>query len=213
MLKILLADDHPLIRSGVRETLTRSGDYQVVAEAPDGSSMLALLEQHRPDLLVMDLQMPGPPAEELLVRAQEIQPGLKVLILSAHHDPKTLRRLAPCKLHGYILKEEAPEDLLQAVRLVAQGATWFSQSVAQSLLKLSQSEDSSLIKRLTERELSILRAMCQGKDNNTVARELSLSEQTVRNYTSTIYSKLGVHNRVSAVVVALQHDLFQAVSA
>lgn len=204
-MKVLIADDHPLVRWGVRETLGRHDAVEVVGEAQDTQETLALVQRYKPDLLILDLEMPGCAAEEVARQACEVHPPLKLLILSAHNDDKFLRALRSVKLSGYLLKDEAPENLLQAVRTISQGASWFSQAVAHKLLTLNQDNEGSVFAQLTPRERGIMACMAEGKDNITIARELCLSEQTVRNYTSLIYQKIGVSSRVEAVLLAHKH--------
>lgn len=205
-MKVLIADDHPLVRSGIRGTLSRSDAYQIVGEAQDSDETLRLVEQLKPDLLILDLEMPGIPPEELATQARVLHAPLKILVLTAHNDDKILRRLTKVSISGYLLKDEAPENLLQAVRTIGQGAAWFSQAVAQRLLTLHQQEDP--VPTLTPRERQILTLISQGKDNQTIAQELALAEQTVRNYASVIYDKIGVSSRVEAVVWARQQGLY-----
>lgn len=200
MMKIVIADDHPLVRSGVKSTLARSDDVQVVGEAQNSAEAMKLIEQHKPDMLILDIEMPGIPADELTVAAREVVPELKVLVLTAHEDEASIRRLMKVKISAYMLKDEAPENLLQAVRAIGQGAVWFSQSVAHKLMGLNDPEDD--LPSLTPRERQILTQIALGHDNQTIANELSLAEQTVRNYASSIYEKIGVASRVEAVVWA-----------
>lgn len=206
-MKVLIADDHPLVRSGVRGTLSRSDECDIVGEAQDAKETLKLVEQLKPDLLILDLDMPGGPPEELAQSVRQVHPGLKILVLTAHNDDKILRRLTKVSISGYLLKDEAPENLLQAVRTIGQGAAWFSQAVAQRLLNLHQQEDP--VPSLTPRERQILGLISQGKDNQSIAQQLALAEQTVRNYASVIYDKIGVASRVEAVVWARQQGLYQ----
>lgn len=204
-LNIVVADDHPLMRAGVKTALTSQEGYQVVGETRDGPETLRVVGETQPDLLLLDLEMPACEPEHLIKQLLTLQPDLKILIVSAHNDPGLLRRLANARVCGYLLKQEAPEDLLQAVRIVSTGGTWFSQSIAQSLMNLHQSQADDVTARLTDRECQLLHHLCRGSDNATIAEAMSLSEQTVRNYTSTVYSKLGVNTRVAAAVIGLQH--------
>jgi len=205
MMKIVIADDHPLVRSGVKATLSRSDEVEVVGEAQNSSEALKMVELHTPDMLILDIEMPGIPAEELTVLARELVPTLKVLILTAHEDEASIRRLMKVKISAYMLKDEAPENLLQAVRAIDQGAVWFSQSVAHKLMSLSDPEDD--LPALTPREKQILTQIALGHDNQTIATTLSLAEQTVRNYASSIYEKIGVASRVEAVVWARDRNI------
>ena len=199
-MKILIADDHPLVRSGVAATLARSDEVQVVGEASDTVEVLVLTQQHKPDLLILDIQMPGEPVDEVVQKARKLVPQLKVLILTAHADETSVRRLMKVRISAYMLKDEAPENLLQAVRAVGQGAVWFSQTVAHVMMGLQ--EPDNLWASLTPRERQILTEIARGHDNQTIAATLSLAEQTVRNYASALYEKIGVSSRVEAVVWA-----------
>lgn len=205
-MKVLIADDHPLVRWGVKETLGKHDAVEVIGEAQNTSETLAMVGRYKPDLLILDLDMPGCSADELAHQVCELHPPMKVLILSAHNDDKFLRKLRKVKLSGYLLKDEAPENLLQAVRTIGQGASWFSQAVAQKLLSLNQAPEEDLFAQLTPREREIMQLMADGKDNMTIASELCLSEQTVRNYTSLIYQKIGASSRVEAVLLAHKHQ-------
>lgn len=199
-MKIVIADDHPLVRSGIRATLARCDEFEVVGEAQDSQEALKLIQQHQPDLLISDVEMPGLPADELTLAARQLLPQLKVLILTVHADEATIRRLMKARISAYMLKDEAPENLLQAVRALKQGAAWFSQSIALKLMNLSNAQDD--LPALTAREKEILQEIALGHDNQTIANRLSLAEQTVRNYASSIYEKIGVSSRVEAVVWA-----------
>lgn len=208
MIKILVADDHPLVRSGVRATLAQSGETEIVAEAHDFGEALQLIEQHSPDLLLLDVEMPGGRPEALIASARELLPQLKVLILTSHTDTPTIRALMKAKISGYILKDEAPEHLLQAVRVVSSGATWFSQSVMTKMMQAPDEQEDALAV-LTPREKQILQLLVAGKDNGSIAEEIHLAEQTVRNAVSSIYSKINVSSRVEAVVFIRNRGLFQ----
>ena len=208
MLKILIADDHPLIRSGVKATLSASDDVQVVAEAPDFNEVLPLLEQHRPDLLILDVEMPGGKAEVLVVQARQILPDLKILILTGHDSGSTIRALMKTKITGYLLKHEAPEHLLQAVRVLGNGATWFSQGVMAKFLETGVDED-EVFQTLSPRERQLFQLLVAGKDNAAIAAEVHLAEQTVRNAVSSVYSKIGVSTRVEALVLARNRGWFE----
>lgn len=203
----MVADDHPLVRSGVRATLSQSDEITVVAEAHDFKEAVDLLGKMKPDILLLDVEMPGGKAENLIVTAREMQPNIKILILTSHAEAATIRALMKAKISGYLLKDEAPEHLLQAVRVLGSGATWFSQGVMEKMLNSTDVEDELVA--LSPREKQILRLLAQAKDNATIADELSLAEQTVRNHVSTLYSKLGVASRVEAIVWVRERNLFE----
>lgn len=199
--RILIADDHPLVRFGVKTTLQRATENEVVGEACNAEETLRYVRSLKPDMITLDLDMPGPcTPEDLAAQCLEVHPTLRILVLTAHDDEATVRRLKKIRLSGYLLKDEAPEHLLQAVRAIQQGAVWFSQSIAHKMMGLDLQEDAA--PTLTPRERQVLAAIGKGVDNRTIANELSLAEQTVRNYATTIYEKIGVTSRVEAAVWA-----------
>lgn len=206
-MRIVLADDHPLIRSGIRATLVGQDSMQVVAESEDGDQALQDVLKHRPDLLMLDLSMPGLPARQLIAKARAALPDLKILVVTAYDDDRHVRSLADVPISGYLLKEEALENLLQAIRVIQQGAVWFSQSVVDKIRGFSRRASQTDALALNPRDLQILALLGRGLDNQVIAREVSLAEQTVRNYVSTLYQKIGVNTRAEAVVWARDHEI------
>lgn len=193
---IVLADDHPLLRAGIVTALKLNPQFQVVGEAGAGDGVVELLQQHVVEILLLDLKMGSEDPCRLIRRCREIQPGLKVLVLSAYTDPDYLYRLRDVGIQGFVVKEEAPVSLVQAVRVVAAGETWFSQSVLHMLRNLAE----ALEVRLTDREEQVLQAISLGKNNQAIAVHLKISKETVRRYITSLYSKLGVRTRVEAVL-------------
>lgn len=187
--------------------LSRDESLQVVAEAADGTEALRLVLQHKPDLLLLDVSMPGLTSDQVILRAKEAVPELKTLILTAHDEEVYVRMLTKVPISGYLLKDEAPENLLQAIRCIRQGAVWFSQSVASRMMGLTASQAERIPFDLTVRELEVLEGIARGEDNVVIAQRLNLAEQTVRNYVSTLYSKIGVPTRVMAAVWARERGI------
>ena len=205
LIRVLLADDHPLIRAGLRTTLETEMDIVVVGEASDGDQAQQECIALQPDVLVLDLSMPGPPAVATIASVRELCPRTRVVMLSAYNDDAFLRGLLQAGALAYVLKDEAPEALVQAVRSVARGGTWFSQSVIARLVIPSTPAEGNT-PPLTARESQVMRMIGQGWDNARIADELCLSEQTVRNYVSRLYSKIGVQTRAEAVVWARDNE-------
>ena len=203
--RILIADDHPLVRSGVKATLSRSEDNMVVGEACNAEEALRLVLAFKPDVITLDLDMPGLSAEDFALQSLAAHPSLKILVITAHDDEATVRRLKKVRISGYMLKDEAPENLLQAVRAIQQGAVWFSQSVAHKMMGLDTPDDPAPM--LTPRERQVLAHIGKGLDNQAIASQLHLAEQTVRNYATNIYDKIGVSSRVEAAVWARDRGL------
>lgn len=200
-LQVLIADDHPLVRAGVMATLEPFPEFNVTGQACSGYEVVKMVQERSVDLLVMDLEMEGPSVVSILNTCQEIQPKMKVVILSSHIEESYLTPLKGLGISGYVVKDEATDSLLQALRVVAAGSVWFSHIILQKTLAISeQNRGEAPFQRLTPREKQVLDKIRQAKDNQTIADELKLSKQTVRRYATLIYEKLGVKNRVEAIV-------------
>jgi len=204
-IRVLIADDHPLIRSGLSMALQTEPDIVVAGEVSDGDEAQRQCAGLQPDVLVLDLNMDGPPAVATLASVRELCPSTRVIILTAYDDDAYVRGLVQAGAMGYVLKDELPETLVQAVRSVARGGTWFSRPVVETLFHAKHAESDA--PPLTERESQIMRLITQGWDNARIAEELSLSEQTIRNYVSHLYRKIGVQTRAEAVVWARDHGM------
>jgi NarL family two-component system response regulator LiaR len=199
--RIVLADDHPLIRSGLRARLEAEPDIVVVGEAADGDEAQQRCRDQPVDVLVLDLHMPGPRATTTVGFVRENCPDTRVLVLTAYDDDAYVRGLVAAGVAGYLLKDEVPDALVQAVRTVAHGGTAFSRSVV-AVLSHSARQASPTDPVLSDRERELLDLLSRGWDNARLAQELRLGEQTVRNYLSRLYSKLGVRTRSEAIVWA-----------
>lgn len=205
LMRVVVVDDHPLVLSGIKTALSRVEGLQVVAEATTGDGALEAVLAHKPDLLILDISMPGLRADQVVLQARVHLPELKTLILSAFDDDVYIRRFSQVPINGYMLKDEAPEGLAQAVRVIQQGAMWFSHSVASRILAMNRvpTQDISLF---SDREKEVLGLLLKGLDNQAIATSLSLARQTVRNLVSTIYQKMGVNSRIQAAVWAQDHN-------
>lgn len=205
-IRIVLADDHPLVLAGIRLSLGEEGDVEIVGEAGDADQALELCETHRPDVLLLDLSMPGPPSTEVVRRLGESCPATRVLVLTAHDDEAHVRLMIRAGVTGYLVKDEAPENVAQAVRAVSQGTLWISGTVAAKVVRhLGEPADGP--HGLTRRDLQILYRVSQGLDNAAIAADLNLSEQTVRNYVSEVYSRIDVKSRAEAIVWARERHV------
>lgn len=200
-ISIVIADDHPLIRSGLQSSLTSETGLRVVGQAANGEEAQRLCEDHQPDVLLLDLRMPGPSALETLAYLRQHSPHTRVLMLTAFDDEAHVRGLVEAGVAGYMLKEEAPTTVSEAIRAVMQGCTWFSQSVAQKLAMPTESTT------LTQREQEVLRLLAHGETNQKIAEELCVAEITVRFHLRNIYSKIDAGTRAQAVRWAMQHGM------
>ena len=198
-IRVLLADDHPLVRAGLRATIATAPDISLVGEATSGDEVRQLCEALSPHIVLLDLHMPGPAPLETVAHLHEHCPRVRVLILTAHDEDAYVQGLLAAGVAGYVLKDEVPEALLHAIRGVAQGGVWFSQAIATKLARaVAHAGDDTL--GFTDRERELQYALMQGWDNARIAAALHLSEQTVRNYLTRLYAKLGVHSRAEAIV-------------
>ena len=199
-IRVLLADDHPLVRAGIRATLMAQDDLELVGEAADGDQVQQLCQTQSPDVLLLDLHMPGPSALQTVAFLRERLPAIRVIMLTAYDDDAYVRSLVAAGAVGYILKDEAPEVVVRAIRTVMHGDTWFSRAIIEKLNQPSAQILQVGDAELTEREREILAMIGQGCDNAQIAETLSLAEQTVRNSISRLYAKLGLTSRAQAII-------------
>jgi DNA-binding NarL/FixJ family response regulator len=201
-IRVLLADDHPLVRSGIRATLDDEADIELVAEASDAHEVLELSSETQADVILLDVSMPGPSLIKTIAAIKE-RSDCRVLLLTAYDDDAYVRGAIRAGVAGYLLKDEAAEALVDAIRTVHKGNVWFSRSIVEKMYEWRASEERSAeLPELTNREKDVLEAIAKGWNNSRIAESLGLAEQTVRNYASSIYDKLGLHSRAEVIVWA-----------
>ena len=202
-IRVLLADDHPLVRSGIRATLAEEPNICIVGEATNGEEAVALCEQHAPDVVLLDLSMPGPTPLVTIADLAKAHRNVRVLVLTAYDDDAYIHGVVRAGVAGYLLKDEATEALVSAVHAVVKGGTWFSRAVVDKMLTTRPADDHlERALELTARERELVEVIGQGWNNRRIAAEFDLAEQTVRNYVSRIYDKLGLRSRAEVVVWA-----------
>lgn len=202
--RVMIVDDHPVIRSGVRQILSQAPDISVVAEAVDGEDALEKNRQFQPDIIILDIRLPVMDGVQVVRELKRIHSPARVLVLSAYDDPGYVKGLFGLGIAGFLLKEEMPETLLSAVRGIAAGQTgWVSRRIA---LKISSlfNEQKVIPRALTRREIQVLREVVAGKSNSKVASTLQISEKTVEKHLMMVMKKLGVETRVEAAVLAIR---------
>jgi DNA-binding NarL/FixJ family response regulator len=207
VIRVVLADDHPLIRDGIRSILHEEGDVEVVGESGNNDEVLQQCFQLSPDVLLLDLNLPGPSTIEVIRQIRAERPETKVMILTGYDDDGYMRALVSAGVCGYVLKGEASSVVVRAIRAVAQGDTWLSRAIVDKLLL----EKNALapLSILTQREQEILAMIGRGWSNARIATELMLSEQTIRNKASQIYTKLGLSSRAEAILWLREHEANQ----
>lgn len=208
-IRILLADDHVLVREGTRELLEREEDLQVVAEASDGQEAVQLAASQRPDVALMDISMPRLNGIEATKQIKALCPATAVLVLTAYDDDQYVFALLEAGAAGYLLKNVRGHDLVEAIRAVHAGESVLHPVIARKVVNrfarpLDESAKEGAPSQLTERELEVLRLAARGMSNQDVARRLDLSVRTVQAHLSTVFNKMQVGSRTEAVVQALQ---------
>jgi len=206
ILRILIADDHTLVRSGMRALLQTEEDLEVVGEAATGEQVVTMATTLQPDVIVMDLRMPGISGIEATRRILHSNPAIRILVVTLLEEDDTLFAALRAGARGYVLKEASEVELLRAIRAVGEGEAIFSASMAQRLVGFfaapRQAAFSLPFPDLTEREREILTLIAQGRSNSEIAQQLVIGQKTVRNYISSIFSKLQVADRSQAIVKA-----------
>jgi len=203
-IRVILADDHAVVRKGIREFLTEPGDIKVVAEAADGAEAIALLEQEQPDVAVLDIQMPKRSGIDVCrhVRAQHWPIG--ILILTAYDDDPYVMAVLQAGANGYVLKTADADDIIQAVRDVHEGKSALDPVIARKLMaQLAGRADTQPIESLTPRETDVLKLAARGYTNKAIGAQLHLSDRTVQGHLANIYGKLHVATRTEAVMRAV----------
>jgi len=214
-IKVLVADDHAIVREGVRMILAKEKDIDVVGEAEDGGQALKFVESAKPDVVVMDISMPGMGGIEATQKVKERHPKVAVLALTMHEDESYVFQLLRAGASGYVLKRAAAQDLVQAVRAAAKGEAFLYPSVARKVVedylkRVEAGEGRERYDGLTEREKEILTLIAQGSPNQQIAEKLFISIKTVQTHRAHILEKLGLHDRTELVRYAIRKGLIEA---
>lgn len=209
--KIMIADDHSMIREGLKNLLELDGDIQVIAEAVDGEDCLEKLQLVKPDVLLLDINMPKKNGLEVLKSLKSRRSKLKVLVLTVHNETEYLMKAVDIGVNGYVLKDSESAELKKAIFTVADGETYIQPSLIPALnaKMIEKNKDAEKIKSLTKRELDVLKLLAVGMFNKEVGKRLEISERTVKNHVSNIFKKLGVTDRTQAAVFAIRNNLVQ----
>ena len=199
----MVADDHPIVREGIVANLMQGRDLQVVGEANNGAEVLALIKQHRPDITLLDLQMPEMNGLEVLMSLNELKLQTKVIVMTAFANEEDVQRSMKAGARGYLLKDCPQQILLDAVRRVYRGEVYLLPQIAQKLVDRMQKP------QLSPRELEVLKAVAAGKSNKEIGVQLFISERTVKTHVESLLDKLGAETRTSAVKAAVRRGLVQ----
>jgi len=210
--RILLADDHHILRAGLRALLNAESDFDIVGEAADGDQVLQLAAELRPDLVLMDINMPGLGGIEATRRLKKVLPEIHVLILTVHEDESLLREAIHAGVSGYVIKRAAESELTDAIQAISRGDMYIHPAMTRALLKdlapiPKPKPATSTQDTLTKREVDVLRLIARGYTNNQIAELLSVSPRTVEGHRANLMHKLDLHSRVELVEYAEEHGL------
>lgn len=211
-IKVLIADDHMMLREGLKQLLELDGDIAVVEEASDGLECLELVKEIKPDVLLLDINMPKMDGLSVLDRIRKDKNHTKVIILTIHNEIEYLVRAHDKGANGYVLKDSGTNVLKKAIRIVAKGESYIEPSMLPQLKeRLERANSNDEEEFLTKRELEVLKLLAEGLFNKEIAHKLCISEKTVKNHVSNIFKKIGVSDRTQAAVYAIKNnyvDLF-----
>ena len=209
--RILLVDDHEIVRLGLKALLERQPHFEVVAEASTARDAVEKVEAFSPDVVVMDIRLPGGSGIEACEEIVERFPNSKVIMLTSYAEDEMLFSAIRAGAAGYVLKQIGGDDLVRAIEAVSRGEAMLDPAVTQRIFqevrKAAKEEEASAFSALTQQEKHVLLLVSEGKTNREIAKALFLGEGTVRNYVSSILSKLGVSNRAEAAAYAVEHNL------
>ncbi|HEX7327263.1 MAG TPA: response regulator transcription factor [Casimicrobiaceae bacterium] len=209
MIRVVIADDHQILREGLKQLLDTAGDIEVVGEAADGSETLERVRNETFDVLVLDLSMPGRSGMDLIRQVVDERPRLRMLVLSMHHEQQYAVRAIRAGAAGYLTKETASSDLVAAIRKVAAGGAYITPAVAEQLaLDAMPGSRPSTHETLSDREFDVFRLLVAGESVGTIADRLNLSSKTISTHKARLMEKLGVASTADLVRYAMRHRLF-----
>jgi DNA-binding NarL/FixJ family response regulator len=211
MIRVLLADDHSIVRAGLSRLVEESLDMEVVAEAADGLEALRLVQEHTIDVAVIDISMPGLDGLEVTARLRDEFPGLPVIILTMHEEEQYVVRAIEAGAKGYITKKSAPEQLVKAIQKVSRGGRYLTETAAESLaLRVARgAKAKSPLDALSNRELQVLRRLAMGHTNREIAQVYNISIKTVDTYRFRLLKKLHLRNNAELSRFAIQNHLIE----
>jgi NarL family two-component system response regulator YdfI len=207
MIRVLIADDHEVVRDGLRLILETKQDFEVVGEAGDGAKAVQLADELQPDVILMDLRMPGMDGLQAIEKIHSKWPEIAVVILTTYNEDDLMIRGLRAGARGYLLKDTNRQTLFDTLRAAARGEALFLPEVIARVLNQPSTEKRSENSILTERELQVLKAAARGERSKEIALHLSISESTVKAHLDSVYNKLGVDSRAAAVATAIERGL------
>jgi DNA-binding NarL/FixJ family response regulator len=211
-IKVLIADDHSMVRQGLKQILELESDITVIAQAANGEEAIKLTRECKPDIVLMDINMPGINGLQAIKELKEGKTTSKVIVLTIHQDREYLFKTLQMGAEGYVLKDAEPSVLIEAIRSVFNGSSFIQPNMTKELVKefnrvtLHEKEKNDE-NTLTSREVEVLELIAEGMINKEIAKQLYISEKTVKNHVSNIFKKLNVSDRTQAAIYAFKHNL------
>lgn len=215
MVRILIADDHAVVRAGLRSLLEEQDGFRVVAEASTGEEAVQKAQEYHPEIAVLDIRMPGLSGIDACRKIIEGVPGCRVIMLTSYAEDELLLAAIDAGASGYVLKRIGSDELVRSVERVSQGSGTLDPAMTQTIFErvreANKAEDASAFADLTSQELAVLALVAEGLTNRQIAVKLFLGEGTVRNYVSSVLSKINVSNRAEAAIYAVKHNIQKVV--
>ncbi|AEA44698.1 response regulator [Fluviicola taffensis] len=208
-IKLLIVDDHQMIIDGIKSLLRKEKQFEFIAEANSGEEALELLQNHRPDILITDISMPGMSGNELIKALKSADPEMKILVVSMHNDPEIIADIVMLEAEGYILKNTGRKELTAALEKIADGSTFYSEEVLLSLMKRQKKEfrKDLEVAQLSNREIEIIRLIALEYSNEKIAEELFISKRTVETHRKNINQKTNIKTVVGLIKFAIRNEL------
>jgi DNA-binding NarL/FixJ family response regulator len=206
MIRLLLIDDHPVVREGLAGMLAGQADFEVIGEASDGAQGVVLCQRLEPDVVLMDLRMPGMDGVTAIQTLREKRPDIHILVLTTYDSDSDIVRAVEAGATGYLLKDAPREELFRAIRATARGESVLASAVATRLMQRMREPETV---ELSGRELEVLQLVARGTNNRQIGKALHISEATVKTHLIHIFNKLGVDDRTAAVTVALEKGILR----
>ena len=210
IIKVLIADDHDLIRQGLRRIISFEEDLDIVGEAENGEKVVSMLKLNKPDVVILDFNMPCMNGIEALQIIKEKEEEVKVIMLTVENDRKTIHSAIDIGADGYILKESAGIEIVDAIRMVYKGEKYIDKSLVSLLFSDIKSKDrktTSILNTLSKREAQVLERISKGFSNKEIGEQLYLSEKTIKNYATSLFKKINVGDRVQATIFAINNNI------
>jgi DNA-binding NarL/FixJ family response regulator len=210
VIDVLIADDHALVREGLKRIISFEEDIKIVAEAENGEKALKLINIHNPEVVVLDCNMPMMNGIEVLENIKGQETKTKVIMLTVENDRKTIRRAIDIGADGYMLKDSAGTEIVDAIRMVNQGEKYIDKSLVSLLfmdIRSKEKKEPNTLDSLSQREVEVLLRISRGFSNKEIGEQLYLSEKTIKNYATNLFRKIKVEDRVQATILAIQNNI------